>query len=130
MASELVEFEEGTVGIALDLESNNFGIVLMSNGLLIKEERPVKAKIRTTQIHISDGYLGRVLNDLAKPFDGRGKISASEFRLIESPAPGIIARHFIYEPLQIQIIAIDAMIPRDYCKRTKGWNANRHQSNI
>ena len=111
MAGELVEFEEGTVGIALNLESNNVGVVLMGDGLLIQEGSSVKATGRIAQIPVSDGYLGRVLNALAKPIDGRGEISSSESRLIESPAPGIIARRSVYEPLQTGIIAIDAMIP-------------------
>ncbi|KAJ6880863.1 hypothetical protein NC652_034023 [Populus alba x Populus x berolinensis] len=85
MVGELVEFEEGTIGIALNLESNN--------------------------IPVSEVYLGRVINALAKPIDGRGAISSSESRLIESPAPGIISRRFVYEPLQTGLIAIDSMIP-------------------
>ncbi|PHT85293.1 ATP synthase subunit alpha, chloroplastic [Capsicum annuum] len=111
MAGELVEFEEGTIGIALNLESNNVGVVLMGDGLLIQERSSVKATGRIAQIPVSEAYLGRVVNALAKPIDGRGEISASEFRLIESAAPGIISRRSIYEPLQIGLIAIDSMIP-------------------
>ncbi|KAM3324248.1 hypothetical protein P3S67_005399 [Capsicum chacoense] len=87
MAGELVEFEEGTIGIALNLESNNVGVVLMGDGLLIQERSSVKATGRIAQIPVSEAYLGRVVNALAKPIDGRGEISASEFRLIESAAP-------------------------------------------
>ncbi|GJU71410.1 ATP synthase CF1 alpha subunit [Tanacetum coccineum] len=86
MAGELVEFEEGTIGIALNLES-----------LML--------------IPVSEAYLGRVVNALAKPIDGRGEIAFSEYRLIESPAPGIISRRSVYEPLQTGLIAIDSMIP-------------------
>ncbi|KAK4336602.1 hypothetical protein RND71_043931 [Anisodus tanguticus] len=89
MAGELVEFEEGTIGIALNLESNNVGVVLMGDGLLIQEGSSVKATGRIAQIPVSEAYLGRVVNALAKPIDGRGEISASEFRLIESAAPAI-----------------------------------------
>ncbi|KAH7663537.1 F-type H+-transporting ATPase subunit alpha protein [Dioscorea alata] len=106
MAGELVEFEEGTVGIALNLESNNVGVVLMGDGLMIQEGSSVKATGRIAQIPVSEAYLGRVINALAKPIDGRGEISASE-----SPAPGIISRRSVYEPLQTGLIAIDSMIP-------------------
>ena len=92
MAGELVEFEEGTIGIALNFESNNVGVVLMGDGLMIQEGSFVKATGRIAQIPVSEAYLGRVINALAKPIDGRGEISASESRLIESPAPGIISR--------------------------------------
>ncbi|KAL8170465.1 hypothetical protein V2J09_022269 [Rumex salicifolius] len=111
MAGELVKFEEGTIGIALNLESNNVGVVLMGDGLMIQEGSSVKATGRIAQIPVSEAYLGRVINALAKPIDGRGEISASEFRLIESPAPGIISRRSVYEPLQTGLIAIDSMIP-------------------
>ena len=111
MAGELVEFEEGTKGIALNLESKNVGVVLMGDGLMIKERSSVKATGRIAQIPVSEAYLGRVINALAQPIDGRGPIASSEFRLIESPAPGIISRRSVYEPLQTGLIAIDAMIP-------------------
>ncbi|KAL5555594.1 hypothetical protein UlMin_037830 [Ulmus minor] len=111
MAGELVEFEEGTIGIALNLESNNVGVVLMGDGLMIQEGSSVKVTGRIAQIPVSEAFLGHVLNALAKPIDGRGEISTSEYRLIESPAPGIISRRSVYEPLQIGLIAIDSMIP-------------------
>ena len=111
MAGELVEFEEGTIGIALNLESKNVGVVLMGDGLMIKEKSSVKATGRIAQIPVSEAYLGRVINALAQPIDGRGPIASSESRLIESPAPGIISRRSVYEPLQTGLIAIDAMIP-------------------
>ena len=111
MAGELVEFEEGTRGIALNLEFKNVGVVLMGGGLKIKERTSVKGTGRIAQIPVSEAYLGRVINALAQPIDGRGPIPASESRLIESPAPGIISRRSVYEPLQTGLIAIDAMIP-------------------
>ncbi|KAF8760449.1 hypothetical protein HU200_010160 [Digitaria exilis] len=111
MSGELVEFAEGTRGIALNLESKNVGIVLMGDGLMIQEGSFVKATGRIAQIPVSEAYLGRVINALAKPIDGRGEIAASESRLIESPAPGIISRRSVYEPLQTGLIAIDSMIP-------------------
>ncbi|KAK8479790.1 hypothetical protein V6N11_018564 [Hibiscus sabdariffa] len=111
MAGELVEFEEGTIGIALNLESNNVGVVLMGDGLMIQEGSSVKATGKIAQIPVSEAYLGRVINALDKPIDGRGEISSSESRLIESPAPGVISRCFVYEPLQTGLMAIDSMIP-------------------
>ncbi|KAL6586614.1 hypothetical protein OROMI_001602 [Orobanche minor] len=91
MAGELVESEEGTIGIALNLKSDNVGVNCSNTSKW--------------------AYLGCVLNALAKPIDGRGEIYASESRLIESPAPGIISRSSVYEPLQTGLIAIDSMIP-------------------
>uniref|UniRef100_A0A803N748 ATP synthase subunit alpha, mitochondrial n=1 Tax=Chenopodium quinoa TaxID=63459 RepID=A0A803N748_CHEQI len=117
MAGELVELEERTIGIALNLESNNVGVVLMGDGLMIKEGSSVKATGRIAQITMSEAYLGRVINALAKPIDGRGEIAASESLLIESPAPGIIPRRSVYEPLQTGLIAIDAMIPVGHGQR-------------
>nr|ACV32794.1 ATP synthase CF1 alpha subunit [Pinus monticola]ACV32878.1 ATP synthase CF1 alpha subunit [Pinus monticola]ACV32905.1 ATP synthase CF1 alpha subunit [Pinus monticola]ACV32960.1 ATP synthase CF1 alpha subunit [Pinus monticola] len=111
MAGELVEFGDGTVGIALNLGSDNVGVVLMGDGLMIQEGSSVRATGKIAQIPVSDAYLGRVVNALAQPIDGKGQISASEFRLIESPAPGIISRRSVYEPLQTGLIAIDSMIP-------------------
>ncbi|KAL3651977.1 hypothetical protein CASFOL_001658 [Castilleja foliolosa] len=91
---ELVEFEDCTIGIALNLESNNVDVVLMGDGLMIQEGSSVKATGRIAQIPVSEAYLGRVINALGKPIDGRGEISASESRLIESPArvlfPGVL----------------------------------------
>nr|YP_009379797.1 ATP synthase CF1 alpha chain [Callitris rhomboidea]BAX56325.1 ATP synthase CF1 alpha chain [Callitris rhomboidea] len=111
MAGELVEFADGTVGIALNLESDNVGAVLMGDGLMIQEGSSVRATGKIAQIPVSDAYLGRVVNALAQPIDGKGKIPSSESRLIESPAPGIISRRSVYEPLQTGLIAIDSMIP-------------------
>nr|QYB22719.1 ATP synthase CF1 alpha subunit [Tetraclinis articulata]BBN66963.1 ATP synthase CF1 alpha chain [Tetraclinis articulata] len=111
MSGELVEFVDGTVGIALNLESDNVGAVLMGDGLMIQEGSSVRATGKIAQIPVSDAYLGRVVNALARPIDGKGKISSSESRLIESPAPGIISRRSVYEPLQTGLIAIDSMIP-------------------
>ncbi|CAN1202926.1 ATP synthase subunit alpha, chloroplastic [Linum perenne] len=83
----------------------------MGDGLMIQEGSSVKATGKIAQIPVSEAFLGRVINALAKPIDGRGAISAFESRLIESPAPGIISRRSVYEPLQTGLIAIDSMIP-------------------
>jgi F-type H+/Na+-transporting ATPase subunit alpha len=111
MSGELVEFEDGTVGIALNLESKNVGVVLMGEGLTIQEGTSVRGTGRIAQIPVGDGYLGRVVNALARPIDGKGEITTTETRLIESAAPGIVSRRSVYEPLQTGITAIDAMIP-------------------
>lgn len=111
MAGELLEFVDGTIGIALNLETKNVGAVLMGEGLTIQEGSPVVATGKIAQIPVSDGFLGRVVNALARPIDGKGDIKATETRLIESPAPGIIARRSVHEPLQTGLLSVDAMIP-------------------
>lgn len=111
MAGELLEFEDGTVGIALNLESKNVGAVLMGEGLTVQEGTSVRGTGKIAQIPVGEGYLGRVVNSLARPIDGKGEIPSSETRLIESGAPGIISRRSVYEPLQTGLLAVDAMIP-------------------
>jgi len=111
MAGELLEFEDGTVGIALNLEQDNVGAVLMGDGLDIQEGSSVKATGKIAQIPVGEALVGRVLDALARPLDGKGDIETSETRLIESPAPGIVARKSVCEPMQTGITAIDAMIP-------------------
>ena len=111
MAGELLEFEDGTVGIALNLESKNVGAVLMGEGLTVQEGTSVRATGKIAQIPVGDGYLGRVVNSLARPIDGKGEIPTTENRLIESAAPGIISRRSVHEPLQTGLVAVDAMIP-------------------
>ena len=111
MAGELLEFDEGTVGIALNLENDNVGAVLMGDGREILEGSTVKATGRIAQIPVGDSLLGRVLDPLAIPIDGKGEAPSTESRLIESMAPGIISRKSVCEPLQTGITAIDAMIP-------------------
>ncbi len=111
MASELLEFEDGTVGIALNLEEDNVGAVLMGSGQQIQEGSSVKSTGQIAAIPVGDALIGRVVDPLARPIDGKGDIPTSETRLIESPAPGIIARRSVHEPLQTGITAIDAMIP-------------------
>jgi F-type H+-transporting ATPase subunit alpha len=111
MAGELVEFEDGTVGIALNLEEDNVGAVLMGDGFGIQEGSTVKSTGKIASVPVGEAVIGRVVDALARPIDGKGDISTSETRLIESPAPGIIARKSVCEPLQTGITAIDAMIP-------------------
>ena len=111
MAGELLEFEDKTIGIALNLESDNVGVVLMGEGRDILEGSSVKATGKIAQIPVGEGYLGRVVNALGVPIDGKGDITGTETRLIESMAPGIISRKSVCEPIQTGITAIDAMIP-------------------
>jgi len=104
MSGELLEFQDGTIGVALNLETDNVGAVLMGDGLAIQEGDSVKATGKIAQVPVGEAFLGRVVDALARPVDGRGDIKADGVRLIESPAPGIISRRSVYEPL-------DAMIP-------------------
>nr|YP_009105334.1 CF1 alpha subunit of ATP synthase [Koliella longiseta]AIT93960.1 CF1 alpha subunit of ATP synthase [Koliella longiseta] len=111
MAGELLEFADGTIGIALNLESKNVGAVLMGEGLTVQEGTSVRATGKIAQVPVGDAYLGRVVNSLARPIDGKGEIPTTENRLIESAAPGIISRRSVHEPLQTGLVAVDAMIP-------------------
>mgnify|MGYP003958258127 CR=1 FL=1 len=111
MSGELLEFEDKTIGIALNLENDNVGVVLMGNGRQILEGGTVKTTGQIAQIPVGDAFLGRVVNPLGLPIDGKGDIPSTESRLVESMAPGIISRKSVCEPLQTGITSIDAMIP-------------------
>ncbi len=111
MAGEILEFEDGTVGLALNLEEDNVGAVLMGEGFGIQEGSTVKATGKIASIPVGDAMIGRVVDSLGVPIDGKGDIDTSETRLVESMAPGIIARKSVCEPLQTGITAIDSMIP-------------------
>nr|YP_009541874.1 ATP synthase CF1 alpha subunit [Neogoniolithon spectabile]AYR06083.1 ATP synthase CF1 alpha subunit [Neogoniolithon spectabile] len=111
MAGELLEFEDGTVGVALNLESDNVGVVLMGEGRSILEGSTVRATGKIAQVPVGDSFLGRVVNPLAVPIDAKGTPKIDETRLIESYAPGIIGRQSVCEPMQTGITAIDSMIP-------------------
>ena len=111
MAGELVQFEDGTEGIALNLEDDNVGVVLIGEGRGIQEGSTVKATGKIAAVPVGDAMLGRVVNSLGQPIDGKGDIATTETRLIESMAPGIIQRKSVHEPMQTGITAIDAMIP-------------------
>jgi F-type H+-transporting ATPase subunit alpha len=110
-SGELLEFEDQTIGIALNLETSNVGAVLMGTGRNIKQGSTVRATGKIAQIQVGDDLLGRIVDALVNPIDGKGSLVGSESRLIESPAPGIIARQSVCEPLQTGIVSIDAMIP-------------------
>ena len=111
MAGELLEFEDNTVGIALNLENDNVGVVLMGNGFDILEGSTVRATGKIAEVGVGDSILGRIVNPLAAPIDGKGDIAASETKLIEAMAPGIIERKSVCEPMQTGITAVDTMIP-------------------
>ena len=111
MAGELLEFEDSTIGIALNLENDNVGAVLMGNGIGILEGSTVRSTGKIAQVPVGDAFLGRVVDSLARSIDGKGDIVASDSRLVESMAPGIITRKSVCEPVQTGITAIDSMIP-------------------
>jgi len=111
MASELLEFEDGSIGIALNLEEDDVGAVLMSDGRGIEEGSSVKSTGRIAQVPVGDAMIGRVVDALGRPIDGKGEIATTETRLLESMAPGIISRKSVCEPMQTGITAIDSMIP-------------------
>ncbi|HGY5548759.1 MAG TPA: F0F1 ATP synthase subunit alpha, partial [Prochlorococcus sp.] len=103
--------EDGTEGIALNLEDDNVGAVLMGGGVGIQEGSTVKATGKIASVPVGDAMLGRVVTPLGQPMDGKGEIPTTENRLIESMAPGIIKRKSVHEPMQTGITSIDAMIP-------------------
>jgi F-type H+-transporting ATPase subunit alpha len=111
MAGELLEFEDNTIGLALNLENQNVGVVLMGTGIEILEGSSVSSTGKIAQVPVGDAFLGRVVDALARPLDGKGVIQSTEARLIEAMAPGIITRKSVCEPVQTGITAIDAMIP-------------------
>ncbi|MBR6729420.1 MAG: F0F1 ATP synthase subunit alpha, partial [Clostridia bacterium] len=111
MASELVEFEDGSFGMAQNLESETVSVALLSDDNNIKEGSTVKRTGRVVSVPVGEALLGRVVNALGQPIDGKGPIDTKEERPIESEAPGIIERKSVSVPLQTGIKAIDSMIP-------------------
>ena len=111
MAGELLQFDNGEYGMAQNLEENTVSIVLLGSDVGIKEGSTVKRTGKVVSVPVGDAMIGRVVNALGQPIDGAGPIETTEFRPIESPAPGIIERQPVKEPLQTGIKAIDSMIP-------------------
>jgi F-type H+-transporting ATPase subunit alpha len=111
MAGELLEFANGVMGLAQNLEEDNVGVVILGPYTDIREGDEVKRTGRIMEVPVGEAMLGRVVNPLGQPIDGMGPIETTEFRPIESPAPGVMARKSVHEPLQTGIKAIDAMIP-------------------
>ena len=111
MAGELVEFPDGSYGMAQNLEEETVSIVIMGSDQGIKEGDIVKRTGKVVSVPVGAGLIGRVVNALGEPIDGKGEITAEGYRPIESPAPGIIERKHVSRPLQTGIKAIDSMIP-------------------
>src|SRR5699024_10639935 len=111
MAGELVEFSNGVVGMAQNLEESNVGIVILGPYTEIKEGDEVRGTGRIMQVPVGEELLGRVVNPLGQPLDRRGPIETENTRPIEDEAPGVMARKSVHEPLQTGIKAIDALVP-------------------
>ncbi len=111
MANELVEFENGTKGIALNLEEDNVGVIVLGEYENIKEADKVKRTKKISEVSVGEALVGRIVNALGEPIDGKGPITSEHHRRIEIKAPGIVQRQPVTEPLQTGLKAIDAMIP-------------------
>lgn len=111
MAGELLEFPGGVYGMALNLEENNVGVVLLGDSITIKEGDTVRATGKIVEVPVGECMLGRVVDPLGNPIDGKGPINATEFRPVEKKAPGIVKRKSVHEPLQTGIKSIDGMVP-------------------
>ncbi|MDA8964258.1 F0F1 ATP synthase subunit alpha [Acidimicrobiia bacterium] len=111
MSSELLEFPGGLLGVALNLDEDSIGVVLMGDSNHIQEGMPVKQTGEVLSIGVGDGFLGRVIDTLGNPIDGKGPIEFTERRLMETQAPTVVERQPVGEPLQTGIKAIDSMIP-------------------
>ena len=111
MVNEMVEFENGTQGIALNLEESTVGVIILGSMEGINEGVSVKRLKKLLQVPVGDAMIGRVVNALGEPLDGKGAIEASETRFVEEKAKGIMARKSVHEPLQTGLKAIDALVP-------------------
>ncbi|MDH5464114.1 MAG: F0F1 ATP synthase subunit alpha [Thiovulaceae bacterium] len=111
MAGEMVEFEDGSQGMALNLEENSVGIVVLGKGEKLSEGTSVKRLGKLLKVPVGDALIGRVVNALGEPIDGKGPIETTETRFVEEKAPGIMDRKSVHEPLHTGIKAIDALVP-------------------
>lgn len=111
MAGELLEFSNGVMGMVLNLEENHVGVVILGPYSDIREGDQVKRTGRLMEVPVGDALLGRVVNPLGQPLDGKGPIETTAFRPVEASAPGVIDRKKVNEPLQTGIKAIDSMVP-------------------
>jgi len=111
MSGELLEFPGETYGMALNLEEENVGVVLMGSDRHIKEGDVVKPTGRVVEVPVGDALIGRVVNSLGQPLDGKGPVNTTETRPVENIAPGVLSRKSVHQPLQTGIKAIDSMIP-------------------
>ncbi|MFK5633233.1 MULTISPECIES: F0F1 ATP synthase subunit alpha [unclassified Ornithinimicrobium] len=111
MANELLEFEDGTLGLALNLDVHEVGVIVLGDFSGLEEGQAVRRTGEVLSVAVGDGYLGRVVNPLGRPIDGLGEIQTEGRRALELQAPGVMMRKSVHEPLQTGIKAIDAMIP-------------------
>lgn len=111
MAGEMVEFENGDKGMALNLEESSVGIVILGKGEGLKEGASVKRLKKLLKVPVGDALVGRVVNALGEPIDAKGVINSNEFRFVEEKAKGIMARKSVHEPLHTGVKAIDALVP-------------------
>jgi len=111
MASELLDFEGGLLGVALNIDEEDLGVVLMGDASHIEEGSPVRQTGEVLSVPVGDAMLGRVVDPLGSPIDGKGPINTTERRLLETQAPSVVERQPVSEPLQTGIKAIDAMTP-------------------
>jgi F-type H+-transporting ATPase subunit alpha len=111
MANELLRFEDGTLGLALNLDVREIGVVVLGEFTGIEEGQEVRRTGEVLSVEIGDGYLGRVVDPLGQPIDGLGAVATEGRRALELQAPGVMARMSVHEPLQTGLKAIDAMIP-------------------
>jgi len=111
MAGELVEFSEGTMGMVLNLEQDNVGVIIFGKGNDIKEGDVVKRTHRIMEVPVGEELLGRVVDSIGKPLDGKGPLNTKEFNRLEVIAPGIVARKSVDESMLTGVKAIDSMVP-------------------
>ncbi|MBK9100495.1 MAG: F0F1 ATP synthase subunit alpha [Austwickia sp.] len=111
MTNELLQFEDGTLGLALNLDVHEIGVVILGDFSGIEEGQPVKRTGEVLSVPVGDAYLGRVVNPLGQPIDGLGEIVCHERRELELQAPNVMQRKSVHEPLQTGIKAVDSMIP-------------------
>jgi F-type H+/Na+-transporting ATPase subunit alpha len=111
MAGELIEFPHDVAGIAMNLEEDQVGAVLLGDFTEIKEGDEVKRTRRIMSVPVGEALIGRVVNALGQPIDGKGPVQTTQFNPVERLAPGVVARQPVKEPMQTGIKAIDSMIP-------------------
>ena len=111
MSGELLEFENGAYGMAQNLETNDVGIIILGDFVAIREGDIVKRTGKIMEVPVGEGLIGRVVNPLGQPVDGLGDIETTGFRPVETPAPGVMQRKSVSEPLQTGLKAIDALVP-------------------
>lgn len=111
MSGELLIFENGTIGMAQNLETNDVGIIILGGFTDIREGSVVRRTGKIMEVPVGSGLIGRVINPLGQPVDGLGEIRTSKTRPIENPAPGVMQRKSVTEPLQTGLKAIDALVP-------------------